>query len=68
MNMTFFLCFFIIYFQATFSQSDFQKGPELNKQNLQGRHIYTMTIFKNYTRESYVSIISYVFYIYQIFL
>jgi hypothetical protein len=27
-----FLCFFIIYFQATFSQSDFQKGPELNKQ------------------------------------
>ena len=27
-----FLFFFIIYFQETFSQSDFQKGPELNKQ------------------------------------
>jgi hypothetical protein len=24
--------FIIIYFQETFSQSDFQKGPELNKQ------------------------------------
>ena len=72
MNMTFFCCFFIIYFQETqFSQSDFQKGPELNKQ-IYKEDIYilhiTMTILKNYTRESYVSIISYVFYIYQILL
>ena len=51
-----FLFFLInIYFQEAFSQSDFQKGPELNKQiykeDIHILHNYEKYL-KNYTRES----------------
>ena len=47
MNMTFLGGVFIIYFQETFSQSDFQKGPELNKQ-IYKEDIYIQYILHNY--------------------
>jgi hypothetical protein len=47
-----FLSFFHIYFQEAFSQSDFQKGPELNKQIYkEGMHIlhnYEKCQLRNY--------------------
>jgi hypothetical protein len=48
-----FLSFFHIYFQEAFSQSDFQKGPELNNQIYkEGMHIlhnYEKCQLRNYT-------------------